>query len=101
MLISFNSSNKLLTFLGTKDSLKEFFSDVSAWNNWIASSRRLVWINVLGIPFNLRNLDFMKVIGDECGEFITVSKFTLNKRRLDVAFIFVPSSLNVILSSLH
>lgn len=60
----------------------------------------MVWINVLGVPFKFWNLDFIKVIGDECGEFIAVSKSTLNKRRIDLASILASSSHDPIPSSL-
>lgn len=101
VLISFDSSEKLTTFLGMKKAFKDFFSDIEAWNRHVIASHRLVWINLLGIAFKLRNLEFLKFIGDDCGEFITVSKSTLNKQRFDVASIIVSTTLDFIPSNQH
>lgn len=62
-LVSFDSPDALQAFLSMKDALKEFFSNVAFWDNNLLASHRLVCFNVLGIPFKLWNLDFMKVIG--------------------------------------
>lgn len=61
----------------------------------------MVRLNVLGIPYKYWNLDFLKSIGDACGEFITVSKYTLNRKRLDVELILVSTSLDWIAFTLH
>lgn len=85
ILVAFDNSNKLLAFLSIKEALQEIFSDIKPWTDQVVASLWLVWFNVLGVPVKLWNLEFMKAIGEPCSEFITVSKSTLNRRRLDVA----------------
>lgn len=100
VLVSFDSNEKCSTFLSMEEEFKEFFSDIYAWNNQVAASNRLVWINVRGIPFKFWTMEFLKSIGNSCGEFIMVSKPTLNRRRLDLASILVSTSQNQIPSTL-
>lgn len=83
-----------------KEAFKEFFSDISPRNSKIIATNHLVWINVMGIPFKLWSLDFMKEIGNVCSEFITISKQTLNRRRLDLASILISTPLNNIPTNL-
>lgn len=63
-------------------------------------SKRFVWVNVIGTPLELWGLEFFKVISNDYGGFVTVSRNTLNRRRLDVAAILVPTSMDTIPPSL-
>lgn len=57
-LVCFDSTDKLYTLLGMKDSLKKFCSKILALDKHMVSFKRMVWINVLGIPFKFWNVDF-------------------------------------------
>lgn len=96
VLITFDSKDNLDAFLASKDSLQDFFSIVKACELSFQPSSRLVWLNVFGVPLNLWSLDFFKVIGDECGKYVTVAANTFNRNRLDTATIKVSTSLGPI-----
>lgn len=43
-------SEDLQYFLGLKESLKDYFSSISAWDKEMQSVKRFLWINVVGTP---------------------------------------------------
>lgn len=58
VLISFNSKEKLKTFLNSKDSIHDYFSEVKQWDDNFLVAKRFLWINVFGIPPHLWFVDF-------------------------------------------
>lgn len=100
ILISFSSKEFLESFLGLKESLKNYFSSISAWDKGVQSAKHFLWINVVGTPLEFWSLELFKAIGNECGEFFTVSRNTLHRRRLDVASVLVLTYMECISPSL-
>lgn len=50
IIISFPYKENLESFLGLKETFKEYFSSISTWERGVQSSKRFIWINIFGSP---------------------------------------------------
>lgn len=79
-LVLFEDRDNLNSFLGLKESCNDYFTDI----------RLHFW-----------NLDFFKLVGDECEQYITVALSTFSRSRLDVGQILVSNCMDHILKFIH
>lgn len=83
-----------------QDLIQDCFSSLTAWEENVSVSKRFLWINVFGVPFQHWNIEFFKEIGKECREFISLAEATFTMSRMDVAIMLISSSLYPIPHSL-
>ncbi|KAI8573377.1 hypothetical protein RHMOL_Rhmol01G0272500 [Rhododendron molle] len=58
--------------------LQRWFSEIKPWKGDVAMAERFVWLNFIGMPLNVWNLDSFRKIGEKWGAFMKVDDSTLH-----------------------
>lgn len=71
----------------------DLFEWVNAWSPREVCTDRLVWLRCNGVPANIWNIEFFKLVGDAIGKYFTVDASTAFESRLDVARILISKTV--------
>ncbi|MCI18217.1 sulfate transporter, partial [Trifolium medium] len=93
VLVRSTSDTDVVNILyGAKEFFNMIFSNWVRWNKEVVPSQRGAWVRLYGIPLHAWNENFFKLCVFDCGRFLRVNSYTVEKDRLDYTRILIATS---------
>jgi hypothetical protein len=85
VLIMHNSGEEILGPISKKNWWGGLLFDIKRWTPNMVSSKRVLWVNLFGIPLHAWEEATFVSLANRCGKFISLDADTKNRNRFDVA----------------
>ena len=77
---------------GSRERLKIWFREVHPWVPYDTLDSRLVWLQCYGVPLQIWNQRFFRVMAELSGDFVEIDTRTVDKSQLEVGRVRICTS---------